>query len=212
MPHKEFFEREPADSREAIMQATFHVLWEQGYSKLSLQRIADKTDLHKSTLYHHFDTKEELLNEFLDYVIKHGRDSLFTNSDTRPEKELKQFLDMTLVGAPSNVDEAEAVNLRAVQTTLLVELRSVAVHDDVFRDRFSELDALLIDHLSTIIHRGIEQGEFVDVNVRLLSENILSLCMGSVLRRETSNGKIAPSSSEDLRELLSDRLIASQSS
>jgi len=64
------FVGEPVDSREAIMRATYLALREYGYAGLSIQRIADESDLSKSTFYHHYDGKGDLLTAFVDFTLE----------------------------------------------------------------------------------------------------------------------------------------------
>jgi AcrR family transcriptional regulator len=63
------FDDEPADTREAIMQATYRALRAHGYARLTIQRIGDEFPKSKSLLYHHYDGKDDLLLEFLSYML-----------------------------------------------------------------------------------------------------------------------------------------------
>lgn len=49
--------------RARIVQAALELLAERGYEGMSLQLVADRVGLHKSTLFHHFKSKEELARE-----------------------------------------------------------------------------------------------------------------------------------------------------
>ena len=54
----------PTDApRQRILDAALELLSEHGYEGMSLQRVADRVGLHKSSLFHHFRSKEELANE-----------------------------------------------------------------------------------------------------------------------------------------------------
>ena len=54
----------PTDApRQRILDAALELLSEHGYEGMSLQRVADRVGLHKSSLFHHFKSKEELANE-----------------------------------------------------------------------------------------------------------------------------------------------------
>ncbi|RJS99480.1 TetR/AcrR family transcriptional regulator [Halococcus sp. IIIV-5B] len=213
MPRKEFFEQEPTNSREAIMQSTFYVLWDEGYDQLTLQRIADRTDLHKSTLYHHFDTREELLKEFLDYLIQNSHEALFVfDAERAPQEAIEQFIKVMIQGETSKVPETETENIHALQTTLFVELRSVAVHNEEFRERFTELDNLLKQHLSSIIQDGIEQGEFKQVSIGAMAETLVALAAGEIVRRGTTMDAASGQALNDVHDLITECLYANNSS
>jgi len=49
--------------RQRILDAALELLAEHGYEGMSLQQVADGVALHKSSLFHHFKSKEELARE-----------------------------------------------------------------------------------------------------------------------------------------------------
>jgi AcrR family transcriptional regulator len=49
--------------RQRILDAALELLAEHGYEGMSLQQVADQVGLHKSSLFHHFRSKEELARE-----------------------------------------------------------------------------------------------------------------------------------------------------
>jgi AcrR family transcriptional regulator len=49
--------------RRRILDAALELLAEHGYEGTSLQQVADRVKLHKSSLFHHFRSKEELAHE-----------------------------------------------------------------------------------------------------------------------------------------------------
>ncbi|MDJ0869952.1 MAG: helix-turn-helix domain-containing protein [Myxococcota bacterium] len=54
---------DPETSRQRILDAALELLAERGYEGMSLQLVADRVGLHKSTLFHHFRSKEEITRE-----------------------------------------------------------------------------------------------------------------------------------------------------
>ncbi len=52
-----------ADSRERIIDTALGLIAEHGYEGMSLQMVADRVGLHKSTLFHYFKSKEQLAHE-----------------------------------------------------------------------------------------------------------------------------------------------------
>jgi AcrR family transcriptional regulator len=49
--------------RQRILEAALELMAEHGYEGMSLQQVADRVGLHKSSLFHHFPSKEELARE-----------------------------------------------------------------------------------------------------------------------------------------------------
>lgn len=54
---------EAESPRQRILDAALELLAEHGYEGMSLQQVADRVGLHKSSLFHHFRSKEELARE-----------------------------------------------------------------------------------------------------------------------------------------------------
>jgi len=57
--------RRDDDSRERILSTAAQLFARHGAAGMSLQMLADEVGLHKSTLFHHFASKEELLQDML---------------------------------------------------------------------------------------------------------------------------------------------------
>ena len=57
-------------SRQRILDAALRLFAQHGYGGVSLQQIADAVGLHKATLFHHFDGKQELAQEVWAIVIR----------------------------------------------------------------------------------------------------------------------------------------------
>ncbi|GFZ88695.1 TetR family transcriptional regulator [Nesterenkonia alkaliphila] len=52
--------RRPYDSRDRLIAAMCHLMSERGYTATSPRMVLDRAELGKGSLYHHFDTKQEL--------------------------------------------------------------------------------------------------------------------------------------------------------
>lgn len=56
-------------TRENILQAAALIFQEKGYHAASMQDIADAVDLKKGSLYHHVDSKQDILYALLDEAL-----------------------------------------------------------------------------------------------------------------------------------------------
>ncbi len=52
--------RRPYDSRDRLIAAMSHLMSERGYTATSPRMVLDRAGLGKGSLYHHFDTKQDL--------------------------------------------------------------------------------------------------------------------------------------------------------
>lgn len=173
-------------TRERMMFATLRVLSEHGYAGLSIQRIADEADLSKSSFYHFFDGKDDLLLAFLDFMLDRFGLPLERNLDDDPMRNLDVHLAFAIEGATGDfaipIEDFDPGSGRPY-----VELRSQATYDDDYRTRFTDIDGNVHDRLVDVIERGIDQGVFRDVDVHQTVELLMTVMLGTLFRRATSD-------------------------
>src|SRR6056297_3083180 len=136
-----------AETSEQMMEATYRALCEHGYADLTMQRIADESSLSKATFHYHFDTKEELLNVFLDYLIDKFEGRLACEASD-PEERLDTFLDAVFTPAEDDFPIA------------LMELKAQAPYHDTYRERIAEMDSRMREVVADAVRDGIDAGEF----------------------------------------------------
>lgn len=80
---------------EKILLVAANLIAKKGYDGTSFQDIADDVGLHKSSLFHYFKNKEELLLEILEMPIEEVDKSLekiIANKKLTPEEKLKRAI------------------------------------------------------------------------------------------------------------------------
>lgn len=180
-PERNTMNREEKDSRldpveQEIMEATYQAVSEHGYGDLTIQAIADEFENSKSLLYYHYDGKDDLLIDFLDYALHRFLDEIHVG-DQPPAKQLRALVDNL---APKTLDDEPY----RVQLAMF-ELRVNAPHDDDARQQYMEVDRELKELLTEIIQQGIESNAFVAVDPDIEAERLLSLLTGVRARRLT---------------------------
>jgi len=177
------FAGEPADSQEAIMRATYCALEQYGYAGLSIQRIADEADLSKSTFYHHYDDKHDLLTAFVDFILAEFSRVFSMTAGDDPTENLRTYIGLIL--DPESVGDVTEMSPSAKVLGTYVELRAQAVQDETFRRKFTEVDQAFEEQLTAIIRDGIESGEFRPVDPETTATFVLTLIAGHTFRRST---------------------------
>ena len=61
--------RRPESSRQKIHDAALRLFARHGFEGVGLQRIADEVGLHKSSLFHHYDSKLDLAREIYEDCV-----------------------------------------------------------------------------------------------------------------------------------------------
>ncbi len=190
MGESQLFASAPDDTRAAIMQATYAALTEYGYVNLTIQRIADEFEKSKSLLYHHYDGKDDLLVDFLQFMLEHVESDSACEATAAPQDRLEDLLDRV---APVELDEE-----RHAFTSAMVELRAQAPHDAAYCEQFTKHDRSLRERFASIIEEGVETGSFEPVDPDATAAFVLSVVNGIRRQRVTrdDDGDVAATRAE----------------
>ncbi|WP_440989351.1 TetR/AcrR family transcriptional regulator [Haloarchaeobius baliensis] len=178
------------DTRAAIMRATYDALTSHGYANLTIQRIADEFEKSKSLLYHHYDGKDDLLVDFLRFMLEHWEAKAECREGQDPRVRLEALLDRV---AAVELDEETAAFTAAME-----ELRGQAPHDAAYREQFTEHDRALRERFAAIIAEGIDDGAFEAVDPAVTAEFLLTTVNGIRIQRVTrdDDGGVAAARAE----------------
>lgn len=157
---------------EAIMHATYRALREYGYADLTIERIADEYGKSTAAVHYYYDTKDDLLAAFLDYILDQFVETIHEVETTDPERRLELLLDKLLVAPADHHGLLVA----------LLEMRSQAPYEEAFSDRFQQNDEYVRYMLRTVIDHGIKQGVFTDVDAEHVARALMIIVDGARTR------------------------------
>lgn len=173
------FVDDPSDTREAIMAATYRALSEHGYADLTIQRIGDEFDKSKSLLYHHYDGKDDLLVDFLEFMLEHFEEAIPFEEHEGADAILDTVLDNVLLVPPDAEHEAFF--------RTMVELRAQSAHDADYREYFARSDRFFRDRIADLIRSGIEEGVFREVDPGTTATLLQTIVVGAMFQRATTD-------------------------
>ncbi|WP_435070293.1 TetR/AcrR family transcriptional regulator [Haloplanus sp. C73] len=171
------------ETRTAIMRATYAALSEHGYENLTIQRIGDEFPKSKSLIYQHYDGKDEVLVELLEFLLAHFESQM-------PEPAADADADDCLRSLLSFILEPDPDEARASLTKVMVELRGQAPHNETFRSYFSANDRRFRRDLVTLLERGIEEGVYRSVDTDAVASFLLTVMSGETVRRATTDDTV----------------------
>jgi AcrR family transcriptional regulator len=160
------------DAGDEIMEATYRALCEHGYADLTMQRIAAESDKSKAALHYHYDTKEELMQAFLEHVADWFESELGTDA-AEPEARVRSAVDA--IFSPAQEDRGE-------YATALLEIKAQAPYDDAFRERLRTLDERLRKTVEEAVRDGIEQGIFEGADPEAVARFVATATNGAHTR------------------------------
>lgn len=178
MSSHQLFPDEPAETRIEILKATYGALREHGYADLTIERIGEQFPKTTSLIYHHYDGKDELLRDFLSYLLEDAEADLGIEGDLAPDERLRVIFDRVF----SPDDDPEAAAFRRA----MVGLRAQATTDSAYRAHFTEHDAFFRDRLAEIIRDGIEDGTFRDVDPEAVATLFHATITGAMTQQSTA--------------------------
>jgi AcrR family transcriptional regulator len=182
-----------------LMDATHSALCEHGYAELTMQDIADESDLSKSSLHYHFDCKHDLLVAFLDYLFDGFVDRISEPAGDDPAARLRSLVD-TVVLPPEEGDDD------TFQTALL-EIKAQAPYDDAFRARLERFEDVFVEQVRAIVAEGVDDGTFrADADPDEVASFVVTYVVGAQTRH-VSVGEPYEQSAAALRRYVDQNLL-----
>lgn len=178
--------------RKEILQKSLDVFVEEGYEDVTFQKIADRCGITRTTLYIYFKNKheiflgsiKELMASLEETILLYINDTSITN-----EEALRKILSCI-------VDKCEAnKKLFIIILGYLLQLKKSGVDTNL---RVRRRVVRLKHHLSTVLIRGIQNGEFRETNVKDMNELLYGLIEAAIFRLTILNQEKI----EDIRETI----------
>jgi AcrR family transcriptional regulator len=151
------WERKRRERIDSILAVTARELTERGYHHMSLEDVASALDLTKASLYHYFDSKEDLVFNVLQVCANDVIDNLreAAVSEGSPTERLREMIKAQVRTLVREYPEFVTLFLRMNHwpediAKQVLEWREE--HDALFRD---------------VLHDGIAAGEFDVVDERI---------------------------------------------
>jgi len=176
-------EREKNERRQSILRAALELFMEEGYHNTTVDRIAERAEVGRATLYLHFKTKDEIfvrsIIELTDYFGYLLQDIYNRREDIKDTlfKEVWRSLEESYNKDPVAFNAILYFYQGEMQRKLPKKLRFLI-------DRSGSQNFNL---LSKIIEYGISQGSFIDCNPKTLAEVIWASFLGIMHIEDSKN-------------------------
>lgn len=151
--------------RDDIIQAAAQIFRQKGYHAASMQDIADAVSLQKASLYHHVESKQDILLSIFDQVLDLLIEDLeqVVQSDLSPDRKLQQAMQVYVERLTKDTDLA---------AVLLFDYRSL---DPSLRSRQNARRDTYEGLWRQIVREGIETGVFRQVDEAMTVFALLGL-------------------------------------
>ncbi|NIS79120.1 MAG: TetR family transcriptional regulator [Anaerolineales bacterium] len=151
--------------RSDILQAAAQIFRQKGYHAATMRDIADAVHLQKPSLYHHIDSKQDILLAILDKALDLLIEDLLqvVDSEIPTEDKLRQAMRVYTGRLAEDADLAAVLLLE--YRNLEPELRTRHI---ARRDRYEAL-------WRQLVREGIESGEFREVDEAITTFALLGV-------------------------------------
>lgn len=190
-------EREKERRRQQIMVAAKRVFSEKGFSKATMEDIAQEAELSPGTLYLYFKNKEELyaslslrILQYLLLRIEHVN----AVKGSGPDQKLKQL--MEAMYDVYEFDPLTIINMFHLQSSETLKNLSPQLLSEI-----KDLSGKSMGAISQIFKDGVDQGVFIDRHPVALADTFWSVFSGVILW--LTSKKLIDESKDFLKETLS---------
>jgi AcrR family transcriptional regulator len=164
-----------ASARERILAAAVRRIAREGIDDVRIARIAMDAGVSSALVHYHFDTREALLAEALEFSYEQAGDVRISTRElpvASHAERLRSMIDQCLPSTPSLEQD----------WVLWVELWLRAVRHPELRPVAEQLYARMREWFATEIAAGVRDGEFVRCDPHTVADRTLALIDGFGLR------------------------------
>ena len=155
-----------------IIEATFGILQEEGFTKATTKKIAAEAGVNEVTIFRKFQNKNNLVEITKEYYLERFLESLEEIFDFDEDDEIEGYLQSNFVGL---------LNLPEDQTSI-IKVAMEEVRDVPERKHLiSRITGTAIDKLELFFQSQIERGKIRAVNARVLAGMCFSITFQSVI-------------------------------
>lgn len=162
--------------KQEILQKSLDVFIDEGYEDATFQKIADRCGITRTTLYIYFKNKHEIFLGSIKELLGELESTLI-EIIKKPELSCEQSLRELLMALTNSCESNK--KLFSVLLNYLIQLKkSGGDPNERVRRRVVKLRHLL----STVLIKGIKNGEFKEINVKDINELLYCLIEASIFR------------------------------
>lgn len=167
--------------KQEILQKSLDVFIEEGYEDATFQKIADRCGITRTTLYIYFKNKHEIFLGSIKELLS-GLEKLLYSYLKDESLSYEQTLRSVLRCIIEECDQNR--KLFSVLLNYLMQLKKSGIDPD---ERVKRRVIKVRHLLSTILIKGIQENEFMDLNVKDMNELLYGLIESAIFRLAVLN-------------------------
>ena len=181
------------ETRDAIVQASVKLFAERGYDKTSVQAIIDAVGVSKGGFYHHFSSKEEIVQAITEDYIGAGLKALRVAMDQESGSAVEKLNQLIQV---SQNYKSKQRDIRAVIEASFSDDRNLKLEKAIWR----VIKKQTVPLFEGILEEGIASGEFQVQDAAAIARVLFHLLRG--LKEELREALTLGAEQERLKEII----------
>ena len=151
--------------KEHILKAALSVIVKNGYEHSRMDDIVQSSKLSKGAIYWYYKSKKEVYLSLVDYWVKNYNSGFIENLEqhSTASAQLKGLFDYFM----EQFDKDPAI------FKILGEFWSLSGRDSDFNEKLQKVYSEFLKYIVTIIEKGVNSGEFKNVNPQITALSIL---------------------------------------
>ena len=156
--------------KEQILDAALYVIVQNGYHQSRMDDIVSTSGLSKGAIYWYYKSKKDIYLDLVNHwVIRYSNSLLkLPQEDISSGEHLKNLFETFF-----NQFEKDPIVFKA-----LLEFWSLAGRDTDFKIKLEKVTQNFIHYIESIIKKGVESGEFKQVNPNIAAMSIMVVIEG----------------------------------
>jgi AcrR family transcriptional regulator len=157
------------NKRDQMIEVATHKMGLKGYKGVSVQDVSDGVGIHKSTFFHYFNNKEELLLE----VVKKGIDEvtddlkrILKDDEAEPEEKLEKAINSLVTVLINHIDNVKVFHSE-IRYLPEKEKKEFLKKRDAYEILFRQV-------VANVKKSG--RGYFQDMDTKIVTLGILGMC------------------------------------
>jgi TetR/AcrR family acrAB operon transcriptional repressor len=170
------------EKRNEIALSCINLFCTKGIQQTSIDEIAKNANVAKGTIYLYFRNKDEIIFTIWDILTKQHEDSVNTriNAQMSAKEKILEYFNYTDIEEHHDKERILILYQHFVSTMLIDKTELYTAYFESFFQKD-------YDFISSCFDEGIKKGEFLVENVDLLTNTIIMVLKGALIKAKASN-------------------------
>jgi AcrR family transcriptional regulator len=164
------------ERRREILEKALDVFVDEGYENATFQKIADRCDITRTTLYIYFKNKKEIFNYSIKQLLERVEQDILEVKEDRKLNYVEKIAKILLV-ILEQLEES-----RRLLSVVLDFLLNLSKNDTTPDSRIRRRTVRLRHFLATMVIDGIRAGEIAPINIRAADDLLYGIIESAIFR------------------------------